>query len=91
MHSFYISYPVRLAFLLYWVFILILMHFNYVQEKAANAMALTSDHVRWVMGPSGTVVTFPNEMGLPSIFDSKPCRYQIFYLANLSVEIFFPL
>ncbi|KAJ9180341.1 hypothetical protein P3X46_008599 [Hevea brasiliensis] len=45
------------------------------QEKAANAMILTSDHVRWVMGPSGTVVTFPNEIGLPSIFDPKPCRY----------------
>ncbi|KDP23390.1 hypothetical protein JCGZ_23223 [Jatropha curcas] len=45
------------------------------QEKAANALMLTSDHVRWVMGPSGTVVTFPNEMGLPSIFDPKPCSY----------------
>ncbi|XP_015570374.1 SWR1 complex subunit 2 isoform X2 [Ricinus communis] len=45
------------------------------QEKAANAMILTADHVRWVMGPSGTVVTFPNEMGLPSIFDPKPCSY----------------
>ncbi|KAI5566249.1 hypothetical protein BDE02_13G007800 [Populus trichocarpa] len=45
------------------------------QEKAANAMVLSSDHVRWVMGPSGTTVTFPDEMGLPSIFDSKPCSY----------------
>ncbi|KAJ6380390.1 hypothetical protein OIU76_016952 [Salix suchowensis] len=45
------------------------------QEKAANAMVLASDHVRWVMGPSGTTVTFPDEMGLPSIFDSKPCSY----------------
>ncbi|KAF9669848.1 hypothetical protein SADUNF_Sadunf13G0007100 [Salix dunnii] len=44
------------------------------QEKAANAV-LASDHVRWVMGPSGTTVTFPDEMGLPSIFDSKPCSY----------------
>jgi hypothetical protein len=51
-------------------------HFNSVQEKAANAMVLSSDHVRWVMGPSGTTVTFPDEMGLPSIFDSKPCRFE---------------
>lgn len=53
------------------------MHLDHLQEKAANAMILTSDHVRWVIGPSGTVVTFPNEMGLPSIFDPKPCRYNI--------------
>ncbi|CAK7340537.1 unnamed protein product [Dovyalis caffra] len=45
------------------------------QEKAANAMLLPSDHVRWVIGPSGTTVTFPNEMGLPSIFDSKSYSY----------------
>uniref|UniRef100_A0A2P2IPX7 INO80 complex subunit B-like conserved region domain-containing protein n=2 Tax=Rhizophora mucronata TaxID=61149 RepID=A0A2P2IPX7_RHIMU len=45
------------------------------REKAANAMILTAGHVRWVMGPSGTVVTFPNEVGLPSLFDSKPCSY----------------
>ncbi|KAJ4844743.1 hypothetical protein Tsubulata_047802 [Turnera subulata] len=45
------------------------------QEKAANAIVLSCDHVRWVMGPSGTVVTFPNEMGFPSIFDSKTCGY----------------
>lgn len=47
---------------------------NLMQEKAANSMVLASDSVRWVMGPSGTVVTFPDEMGLPTIFDSKPCR-----------------
>ncbi|KAF5739981.1 hypothetical protein HS088_TW11G00044 [Tripterygium wilfordii] len=45
------------------------------QEKAANAMMLKSDSVRWVMGPSGTIVTFPSEVGLPSIFDPKPCSY----------------
>ncbi|KAK4595404.1 hypothetical protein RGQ29_013740 [Quercus rubra] len=42
------------------------------QEKAANYMVLASDSVRWVIGPSGTVVTFPNEIGLPTLF-SKPC------------------
>ncbi|KAG6593245.1 uncharacterized protein LOC111460665 [Cucurbita moschata] len=45
------------------------------QEKAANAQKLLSNTIRWVMGPSGTVVTFPNDMGLPSIFDSRPCSY----------------
>ncbi|XP_058076819.1 uncharacterized protein LOC131225314 [Magnolia sinica] len=45
------------------------------QEKAANAVMLASSTVRWVMGPTGTVVTFPKEVGLPSIFDSKPCSY----------------
>ncbi|KAG2694616.1 hypothetical protein I3760_08G154000 [Carya illinoinensis] len=45
------------------------------QERAANSMVIASDSVRWVMGPSGTVVTFPDEMGLPTIFDSKPCSY----------------
>ncbi|XP_020422281.1 uncharacterized protein LOC18774109 [Prunus persica] len=44
-------------------------------ERAANAFILPSDSVRWVMGPSGSVVTFPDEMGLPAIFDSKPCSY----------------
>ncbi|KAH0994360.1 hypothetical protein GBA52_018224 [Prunus armeniaca] len=45
------------------------------QERAANAFILPSDSVRWVMGPSGSIVTFPDEMGLPAIFDSKPCSY----------------
>ncbi|XP_050224792.1 uncharacterized protein LOC126674387 [Mercurialis annua] len=45
------------------------------QGRAANSLVVTADHVRWVMGPSGTVVTFPDELGLPSIFDTKPCSY----------------
>ncbi|XP_021898802.1 uncharacterized protein LOC110815346 isoform X1 [Carica papaya] len=45
------------------------------QERAANASILAADTVRWVMGPSGTVVTFPEEVGLPNIFDPKPCSY----------------
>ncbi|KAJ6334388.1 hypothetical protein OIU76_008130 [Salix suchowensis] len=45
------------------------------QEKAVTAQMLASSTIRWVMGPSGTVVTFPKDMGLPSIFDSKPCSY----------------
>ncbi|KAK9282391.1 hypothetical protein L1049_005308 [Liquidambar formosana] len=45
------------------------------QERAANALMLASNTIRWVMGPTGTVVTFSEDMGLPSIFDSKPCSY----------------
>ncbi|GLT42645.1 hypothetical protein SLA2020_166350 [Shorea laevis] len=45
------------------------------QEKAANAQMLAANTVRWVMGPTGTVITFPQEMGLPSIFDSKRISY----------------
>ncbi|KAJ4956664.1 hypothetical protein NE237_013447 [Protea cynaroides] len=45
------------------------------QEKAANAMTLASNTVRWVMSPTGTVVTFPKDLGLPSIFGTKPCSY----------------
>lgn len=54
-----------------------LYHFMVLQEKAANALALASNTIRWVMGPAGTVVTFPNELGFPSIFDHKPCRYEL--------------
>ncbi|KAK4367256.1 hypothetical protein RND71_015136 [Anisodus tanguticus] len=43
------------------------------QEKAAKELA--SNTIRTVMGPTGTVVTFSPDMGLPSIFDSKPCSY----------------
>ncbi|KAK6941094.1 INO80 complex subunit B-like conserved region [Dillenia turbinata] len=45
------------------------------QEKAALAEKLASTTIRTVMGPTGTTVTFPKEMGLPSIFDSKPISY----------------
>ena len=46
----------------------------FIQEKAANALALASSTIRYVMGPNGTTVTFPDDMGLPSLFDPKPCR-----------------
>ncbi|KAK9139182.1 hypothetical protein Scep_008863 [Stephania cephalantha] len=45
------------------------------QDKAANATVLASNSIRWIMGQSGTVVVFPMDMNLPSIFDSKPCSY----------------
>lgn len=44
--------------------------------------------IRYVMGPSGTTVTFPNEMGLPSIFESKTCRYiSPFHVRTFSVYV----
>lgn len=45
------------------------------QEKAANSLTLPPNTIRWTISPTGTVVTFPQEMGLPSIFSSKPCSY----------------
>lgn len=45
------------------------------QERNANYATVAPNAVRWVMGPSGTVVTFPDELGLPSIFEPKSCSY----------------
>ncbi|TQE00322.1 hypothetical protein C1H46_014049 [Malus baccata] len=45
------------------------------QERAANALTLPPNTIRTLMGPAGTVVTFSNDMGLPSLFDPKPCSY----------------
>ncbi|GAV85777.1 zf-HIT domain-containing protein/PAPA-1 domain-containing protein [Cephalotus follicularis] len=50
-------------------------HEALAQKKAANAMILASNTIRWIMGPSGTIVTFSSEVGLPSIFDPKTCSY----------------
>ncbi|XWS76659.1 hypothetical protein CRYUN_Cryun01aG0196300 [Craigia yunnanensis] len=45
------------------------------QEKAVNVEMLASNTIRLVMGPTGTTVTFPRDMGFPSIFDSKSSSY----------------
>ncbi|KAG6432704.1 hypothetical protein SASPL_104289 [Salvia splendens] len=45
------------------------------QGKATNAQMLTSNTIRTVMGPTGTTVTFPQDLGLPKIFESKPYSY----------------
>ncbi|KAK4372422.1 hypothetical protein RND71_007806 [Anisodus tanguticus] len=45
------------------------------QEKVAKEQMLAKSTVRVVMGPTGTVVTFPEDMGLPHIFNSKPSSY----------------
>lgn len=43
--------------------------------KAANHQKLEGNTVRWTYGPNGTVVTFPENVDLPSILHSKPCSY----------------
>ncbi|KAK1385054.1 PAPA-1 domain-containing protein [Heracleum sosnowskyi] len=45
------------------------------QERAANAQTLPPNTVRCVIGPTGTRVIFSEDIGLPCIFDPKPCSY----------------
>ncbi|KAJ1293034.1 hypothetical protein BS78_01G037200 [Paspalum vaginatum] len=45
------------------------------KEKQARLEEYRKKCVRTVMGPTGTVITFPEGMGLPSIFNSKPVSY----------------
>lgn len=54
-----------------------------VQEKSSKPFNLASNTVRWTMGPNGTVVTFSDDIGLPSIFQTMPNRY-IFTSLNLA-------
>ncbi|PWZ56813.1 hypothetical protein Zm00014a_033587 [Zea mays] len=44
------------------------------REKQARLEEYRKNCVQTVMGPTGTVITFPESMGLPSIFNSKPVR-----------------
>lgn len=45
------------------------------KERASRAQNMAANSIRWVMGPTGTVISFPHAVGLPSIFDSKPHSY----------------
>ncbi|KAK9288589.1 hypothetical protein L1049_017048 [Liquidambar formosana] len=45
------------------------------QRKADNNVSLALNTVRWVLGPTGTVVTFSEDIGLPNIFNPVPCSY----------------
>ncbi|GAB2226466.1 hypothetical protein Drorol1_Dr00022274 [Drosera rotundifolia] len=45
------------------------------KEKAAEALRRAANSIRLDMGPNGSTVTFPNEIGLPEIFNSKPNGY----------------
>lgn len=42
------------------------------QEKKAAELAPSSNSIRWNFGPSGTVVSFAEDVGLPSFFNSGP-------------------
>ena len=56
--------------------IFVFLFFFYVPGRAANAVALASNTIRWTMGPTGTTVTFSEDIGLPNIFNHVPSRYE---------------
>lgn len=45
------------------------------KEKSSKPFNLASNTVRWTMGPNGTVVTFSDDIGLPSIFQTMSNSY----------------
>ncbi|KQK12526.1 INO80 complex subunit B [Brachypodium distachyon] len=45
------------------------------KEKQARFEEYKRSCIQCVMRPEGTVITFPEKMGLPSIFNSKPISY----------------
>lgn len=45
------------------------------QERNLNAATLSSNTIRLMIRPTGTVVTFSDDIGLPNIFESKSCSY----------------
>ncbi|TVU44444.1 hypothetical protein EJB05_03887, partial [Eragrostis curvula] len=45
------------------------------KEKQAKLEEYRKNCIQTVIGPSGTTITFPESMGLPSIFNSKPVSY----------------
>ncbi|KAG8061460.1 hypothetical protein GUJ93_ZPchr0003g18288 [Zizania palustris] len=45
------------------------------KEKQERLEEYKRNCIQCVMGPEGTVITFPDKMGLPSIFNSKPSSY----------------
>ncbi|XP_062108783.1 uncharacterized protein LOC133819528 [Humulus lupulus] len=48
---------------------------EWLQGKAANALTLSSNTVRWVNNPTGSIVTFSDDIGLPNIFNPVHCSY----------------
>ncbi|WZZ29884.1 hypothetical protein YC2023_013285 [Brassica napus] len=49
--------------------------FSYSQERATRSSTLPSDTIRLVIGPSGTTLTFSEDIGLPEIFKPITHRY----------------
>ncbi|TKY54230.1 Ino80 complex [Spatholobus suberectus] len=48
---------------------------EFAKEKSSKSFNLGSNTVRLTMGPHGTVVTFSEDIGLPSIFQMRPNSY----------------
>ncbi|KAJ9181810.1 hypothetical protein P3X46_005864 [Hevea brasiliensis] len=51
------------------------LHDELAQGRAAKSSTLGLNTIRWVLGPTGTVVIFSDDIGLPNIFNSVPCSY----------------
>jgi INO80 complex subunit B len=45
------------------------------EEKKAAELAPSTNSIRWNLGPSGSIVSFSEDVGLPSFFSTGPCRY----------------
>ncbi|CAM6029123.1 unnamed protein product, partial [Sphagnum balticum] len=45
------------------------------QEKKMAELVAATNSIRWSLGPSGTVVSFAEDVGLPNFFNTGPCRY----------------
>ncbi|CAK9200969.1 unnamed protein product [Sphagnum jensenii] len=45
------------------------------QEKKMAELVPATNTIRWSLGPSGTVVSFAEDVGLPNLFNTGPCRY----------------
>lgn len=58
-----------------------------VQEKSNKSFNLGSNTVRLTMRPQGTVVTFSEDIGLPSIFQMGTNRYS-FATQSLNIKEF---
>lgn len=51
-----------------------LLYLFILQEKKAAELAPSSNSIRWNLGPTSSIVSFSEDVGLPSFFSSGPCR-----------------
>jgi hypothetical protein len=47
------------------------------QEKKMAELVAATNSIRWNLGPSGTVVSFAEDVCLPNFFNTGPCRSHI--------------
>ncbi|KAG0602994.1 hypothetical protein M758_10G057400 [Ceratodon purpureus] len=45
------------------------------EEKKAAELAPSINSIRWILRPTGSIVSFSEDVGLPSFFNSGPIRY----------------